>query len=129
MKVYVITKGDYSDYHICAVALDLAKAEKLAKIFTDSYEDAVVEDFDTEEVAPLLEGRIPYRVTFYRQRATSVSNDIGNPTFTPRVEDYREWAGPLGATMRVYLYAPDEATALKIAQDKRAKYLAEKAGL
>lgn len=28
-KVYVITKGCYSDYHICAVTLDKEKAERL----------------------------------------------------------------------------------------------------
>lgn len=31
MKVYVITKGIYSDYHICAVAMDEEKAKVLGK--------------------------------------------------------------------------------------------------
>ena len=31
--VYVITSGCYSDYHICAVSLDLKKAEMLKKFY------------------------------------------------------------------------------------------------
>ena len=31
--VYVIAKGCYSDYHICAVTLDKEKAERLCKLF------------------------------------------------------------------------------------------------
>lgn len=33
MKVYVITKGIYSDYHICGVALDKERANRLASFF------------------------------------------------------------------------------------------------
>lgn len=34
MKVYVITQGCYSDYHICAVTLDKDKAERLQKLYS-----------------------------------------------------------------------------------------------
>lgn len=33
-KAYVITKGTYSDYHICAVTLDKSRAEKLKNCST-----------------------------------------------------------------------------------------------
>lgn len=36
MEIYVITKGTYSDYHICALTLDKEKAECLKKIYSDS---------------------------------------------------------------------------------------------
>ena len=32
-KVYVITSGEYSDYHICAVTLDPKRAEKMKKFY------------------------------------------------------------------------------------------------
>lgn len=35
VKIYVITKGEYSDYHICTVATDYAKAQILQKKFSD----------------------------------------------------------------------------------------------
>ena len=40
--VYVITSGCYSDYHICAVSLDLKKAEMLKKFYEKiEYENVV----------------------------------------------------------------------------------------
>lgn len=48
MKIYVITKGCYSDYHICGVATEKEKAEYIAKECTDCYENTVIEEYDTE---------------------------------------------------------------------------------
>lgn len=56
MKVYVITRGAYSDYHICGVSLDKNLADKIAEGCSDKYEDADVEVYDTEEFSPLLKG-------------------------------------------------------------------------
>lgn len=52
MTVYVITKGNYSDYHICGVALDKEKAEFLEKVYSDSCESAFIEEYDTEHTMP-----------------------------------------------------------------------------
>ena len=49
MKVYVITKGEYSDYGICGVAIDKDKAEILRKFYSDRYDEAEIEEYDTEE--------------------------------------------------------------------------------
>lgn len=50
MKVYVITAGAYSDYHICCVCLDKETAEKRARLFDDNeWDRAQVEEFDTDE--------------------------------------------------------------------------------
>ena len=43
--IYVITKGEYSDYHICAVATTYENAERLRKMYCDSYQDAEIEEF------------------------------------------------------------------------------------
>ena len=37
MKVYVVTKGEYSDYHICCVCLDRETAERRARLFDSIY--------------------------------------------------------------------------------------------
>ena len=42
MKAYIITKGEYSDYHICAVTLDKDKAEQLKKLFTNDWHESTV---------------------------------------------------------------------------------------
>lgn len=51
MKVYVITAGHYSDYHICAVAIDPVSAENLRLLYSDGWNGlASIETFDTEEL-------------------------------------------------------------------------------
>lgn len=49
MKVYVITKGSYSDYHIEGVMLNEDDAKKFAIEHTDQYDIAYVEEYDTDE--------------------------------------------------------------------------------
>lgn len=54
MKVYVLTEGEYSDYHIEAVKLDKEEADRLALV----HPDWEIEEFDTDDV------RIPERTRY-----------------------------------------------------------------
>lgn len=47
MKVYIVTSGFYSDYHIDAVFLDKAQAEYYCALH--NLEDAHIEEYDTDE--------------------------------------------------------------------------------
>lgn len=129
MKVYVITKGTYSNYHICAVATDKEKAEKLAKIYTDRDDDAGVEEYDTEAEVDLLAGRIPYEVEFdpCGEVRRAYPNAECRGGFKPRITEvfYR------GNITKIYvcLFASSEEEAIKIAAEKRAQFLAEREGL
>lgn len=50
MKVYVITAGDYSDYHIVAVTEDKEKADNYVKEHNERLnEDAYAEEYDTDD--------------------------------------------------------------------------------
>lgn len=53
MKIYVITAGEYSDYHIVAVTTDKEKADNFVKVHNNSkrfyYDDAYVEEYDTDD--------------------------------------------------------------------------------
>lgn len=49
MKVYIVTKGDYSSYRILKVFLDKKKAEEYAKYNSSFWEKAVVETYDTND--------------------------------------------------------------------------------
>lgn len=127
MKVYVVTQGCYSNYHICAVTVDPEEAEKLAVIYSDRYNSAEVEEYDTEQHANWMAGRIPYEVQFWRNCSHGPSVYLlalekeCTPGVYPSESRYVE--------MKVRLYAESEAKALKIAQDMRTKYQAEQAGL
>lgn len=50
MKIYVITAGEYSDYHICAVTDDPVSAENLRKKYTTEWDIAEVEEYDTQSM-------------------------------------------------------------------------------
>lgn len=65
MKIYIVTSGEYSDYHIERVFLDKEKAETFSKkATTDHYgENYVVEEFDTDDEMNM--SRMPYHVKFY----------------------------------------------------------------
>ena len=48
-KVYIVTAGIYSDYHICAASLDKEHAEILAEKYTDRFDKAVIEEYELDE--------------------------------------------------------------------------------
>ena len=122
-KVYVITKGDYSDYHICAVTMDYKRAEKLKKLLDGIYEEARIEEYTPDEVK---ENGNVYYVDFPDDSSPSIHMDeydgFGDYNDGPCVAD---WSEPI----RVYVRSKDEKHALKIAQDEYAKWKAEKGGI
>lgn len=123
MKIYVITKGEYSNYYICGVAVDREKAETLARIYSDKWEKADVEEYDTDNYNPVLEGKTAYRVLFLKNGDVDRVMTPEYDFFEPIVENIHYWTG---ATLSVGVYADDEKSAIKIASEKRAKFLAEK---
>ena len=125
-EVYVVTRGDYSDYHICAVSLDKGKAEKLAKVYSTRYDKAQVETWEVDTVADVnaLNGRRQYYV-WIRADGT-VSTHLNNYDYNDFTEDV---FSDVNNSLRFGVYAVDEAAAIKIAAEKRAMYLAEKEGI
>lgn len=125
MKAYVITKGEYSDYHICAVTLDEDKAEPLKKLFTDEWHEAYVEEYEVDAHFPIdypyflvykySDGRIDIKET------ETCDYDYGVVRKCHNNKD--------GTFYVVSLKAKDKDHAKKIALDKIAKYKAEKLGL
>lgn len=53
MKVYVVTAGEYSDYHICKIFLDKEKAEKYVALENEMneylYDNCWVDEWDTSD--------------------------------------------------------------------------------
>lgn len=65
MIVYVITKGEYSGYHICGVADTLTKAKRMVEFYSDDYDKANIEKFDTDELSDVFDkGYNMYACTF-----------------------------------------------------------------
>lgn len=53
-KAYIVTSGDYSDYHIVKVFCNKEKAELYIKCqkYGDNYSDFEIEEYDIEEEVP-----------------------------------------------------------------------------
>lgn len=123
MTVYVITKGCYSDYHICGVALDEAEAERLCERYTDKWDDAHIEEYNTEDNVEALKYKEIYRCWFYKEhKSLEVCTSECDTSELNKVED-------CGAALRMCVAADDKSGALKKASDIFAKYRAEKEGL
>ena len=115
MKVYVIAQGEYATYHIIGVTLDREVAEKCVKVHEAEYDPPRIEEYDTNQFPQYT--RKAWRVIFNPY-------EIKEITLTAYLF-FLEYSN----ADEQYVLADTEAHALKIAQDRRAKLLAEKAGL
>lgn len=73
MKVYVITCGEYSDYHICSVTLDKEQAELLKVRYSDECDEAYIEEYETDNYKIKAEDAYKhmYIVTFNKSEISS----------------------------------------------------------
>ena len=116
MKIYIITKGSYSDYHICNVTTDYKKAKRYKEAYSDNWGEACIEVHEDGE-----NGKENYCWAYNPVSNTAKINEYNGKE---RVMKNRE-----GKIYSVYVYAPDKKHAAKKAQDMIAKYKAEQAGL
>ena len=127
MVVYVITSGDYSDYHICAVTLEKEKAEELRKIYTDRWNEGQIEIFDTDDYY-VENGRF-YRVTFETHSYIKVEEilpvELKDRNKVWKLKNPKTYQ----TIYSVRVKAKDEEHAKKIASDLVAQYKAQEQGI
>lgn len=119
MKLYAITKGEYSDYHIVALTASLSKAKRLREIYSDVYHDAQIETFEDGEGAELNVLWLYYPIL----------NEVEPDEYRGNETDGELRFNAAGEVCRVVVSAPDADHARKKAQDLIARYKARKAGL
>ena len=120
-KIYVITRGDYSDYHIITATTDKKIADKIAKKF-----NAEVETYDDSEIYLkdiYVLGFNPQGNVAYCDKATS---EYDYP-ISDRI--YYTGDSKKNICVRLEVEADDEQSAIKIGAEKRAKFLAEQEGI
>lgn len=117
MKVYVITKGDYSDYGICAVATDRETAEKLQIKYSDCWDGAEIEEYDTDHDVSGDFDKIYWNV----QICCNGDSDAYGYTSggRPHINFHNN-----GLSCGACVIAKTKEQALKIVYDKRAEYIA-----
>ena len=122
-KVYVITKGSDSDYHICAVTMDRSRAENLTKLLDGEWHDANIEEYIPDEAK---ENGNMYYVDFPDDEPPRSGLDEFDGAYAaPNGPCVLDWYNPI----RVYVRAKDEQHAMKAAQDEYARWKVEKEGI
>ena len=119
MKIYVITKGCYSDYHIVTVTDDKEKAEFFKLKFSDEYDPAHIEEYDTDEYS--VEGIQNMKLYYWK---VSISN--GNTGIYPYLSG-NQYFNVYSDGIQAVVIARTKEQAIKIVRDKYAQYLSEQA--
>lgn len=125
MKIYVITEGDYSDYHIIGVTLDRKKAETYCRVSQNNNYAPDVEEYETD-LFDSIEGRKPYSVKLSKDGLVEVKEIDGGYSYESAMEHNPH---PIGYFQDdnwvVDVLAEDEAHARKIGIDyiMQAKYM------
>ena len=127
MTHYVITSGEYSDYHIVAVYADREEAYKVCKILNDrcEYEDYTIEEYEDGSLVR-YENLNTYCVLFDDNKTRIRENDSDDFEYCLRKE---YWQYQDGTVWAVFVFASNKEEALKIASEKRAKLMAEQTGV
>ncbi len=117
MKIYVITAGSYSDYHICAVTDDKKSAERLRKIHSSYWQEADIETYDTKYVYEEPKS--------YWHLKVNLDGSISSYTLLYFNEEYETKINEVelySSQFHINVIAKDLDHALKIAFDKIAEY-------
>ena len=127
MKIYVITQGDYSDYHIITATLSKQRAENLAKIYSDKYDEAMVEEFEelSDEAIERKMKELEQRFIF----GIKADGTVGEVRAVYEKKTAPYMLKDYGNNLEFSIPAKDKEHAIKIARDMRFKYIAEKFGL
>lgn len=129
MKVYVITSGEYSDYHICTVAQSEKKANALKKLFDkENYTGARIEVYDTKT----YQTSRPLFLALYDKREKKLElsriKEVDEYPDLPTEREMNEIVS-WGFYLRTGIHANSRKQAEKIFYDRLAKYKAEQEGI
>lgn len=147
MKIYVITKGEYSDYHICAATTDKDRAEFLRKMAstTGIYgKEARIEEYDDYTGLTPMKGELYEVMIVYNKNGEernlfcNTENFVDDKTI-PNTIRYKEekFHGMIESAKKhngecwysVLVVAESDEKAKKIGIDLIQKYRAEELGI
>ena len=129
MKVYIVTNGEYSDYHIEAVFLTYEQAVKYIEIqFSDSWFGFQIEEYEVNQTIPKTD-KLMWDVKYENLLWKAERTDEVWRREPILHSERKEWDVYPHDTFYMTVFAKDKWQALKIAQDTYAKMKAEKEGL
>ncbi len=131
--IYIVTSGDYSDYHIITVFTDEALAEQFVSEYNAdrSHRDASIEEYIANKLSRQLQGDVR---TFSLWMAHDGTMDFGidweyeedlMPRFRHTLDQSRySREEHKGGSMRCVVVARDREHAVKIANERRVQMIA-----
>ena len=134
MKVYILTNGCYSDYHIVGAYSSKEAAQRWADHIIGS-DDARVEEYDVDHDHGVPRGLFPFTVLYvgmakpflgWKQVGWQEPRALEPQTLTPERQEWHPEESSVSAVGSIDVYAKDAKHALKIASEKRAQWIASK---
>lgn len=128
MKIYVLTKGQYSDYHICGVFDNEELARGFVKLFDGSlnkeeYDRYMIEEY---EVNPFkMEVGKGYNPYFVRMRKNGEAYKIRIADSEFGFLDSNSFGFCMRGDLYNHCFARDEQHAVKITNELRVRLIAE----
>ena len=125
MKLYAVTKGDYSDYHIITLTASKDAAKKIAKRFSDEYNVAKVEEYEDGKI---ILGNYLY---FVRVVGGIVDDVVESDSEYNLYDTFVSYGTMIGGEKMYYTYVLTDSAekAAKIGKDRIMKFIAKKEGL
>ncbi|MDD4515668.1 hypothetical protein [Massilibacteroides sp.] len=119
-NIFVVTKGEYSDYHICGVF----STKKKAKLFIASIKSHEIDDYQIEKYTlnPYdIELSNGYKLYFVRMAKDGnvIEVKLGESDYSIDIVSF-----DVRKNIYMYCYAKDEQHAIKILNEKRGQKIA-----
>ena len=124
MKVYVVTEGEYSGYHIVGVTTEKKKAEQYCKLTTKEWYEPEIETYDTDSFAEDLTMMKVYDVIVLKDGSVYASECESGDGYDweSAIEHHVRYGRYARETYRVSVLAIDEEHAKKKGLDYIAEY-------
>ena len=121
---FLVTRGDYSDYRVCAVFTEKALAEKYIDSFKgNSYEEFRIENYALNPYQYELKN--DYKPFFLRMTKEGNCTEINVKDSSYGFEDEDiDFGFDVNKNMYISIFAKDETHAVKIANEKRVQLIA-----
>ena len=125
MKIYVVTQGEYSDYHIITATTDKNIAEQIAKKFngSHSWNQTYIEEYEDAEM--MLK---PLYFIRFDKKGNVMECKFENSNYGYD-EGSQKCRYDCNKNTFMYVTADTAEAAIKIGAERRAKFLAEQYGL
>lgn len=120
-KIYLVTEGNYSDYHVCAAFSTRALAERYVGLHKgELYSERQIEEVPLDEIPVYPPGLLPFEVVI--ERSGEAEADLLLPEHLTCPTALEKWGSTSCRVLHVW--ARNDEHAIKIANEQRLQAIA-----